>query len=172
MKCHVILVGLPGAGKSAVGRIVAQMLDVEFFDIDELIERKEGISVAEIFTDRGEPEFRRLERLETEHALIQPFGVIAPGGGWAAEEDNLDILPDHVLTVYLETSAQTAAARVCKGHDRPLLNGPDTLLRITDLLTSRASFYEKCEATVSTDGRTVREVAEDIVKLARGAVGG
>ena len=112
MNCHVVLVGLPGAGKSAAGRIVAQMMDVEFFDIDELIARREGSSVAEIIADRGEPEFRRLEKWETECVLAKPVAVVAPGGGWAAEEDNLNNLPDQTLTVYLETTPETAAARV------------------------------------------------------------
>jgi len=169
---HVVLVGLPGAGKSAVGRIVAQMMDVEFRDIDELIEKSEGSSIAEIFKNRGEPEFRRLEKLETERALVRSFAVIAPGGGWAAVEGNLDDLPHQTLCIYLKTTPRAAAARVVGSGDRPLLNGSDILARLNDLLTHRQSFYERCEVTVSTDGKTVREVAEEIVKLARHATGG
>ena len=172
MNRHVVLVGLPGAGKSAVGRIIARTMDVQFLDIDELIVKREGMSVADIFTGRGEAEFRRLEKLETERALCEPFAVIAPGGGWAAEDDNLKHLPDNALTVYLKTKPQTAVARTGGSSDRPLLNGPDSLTLMSDLLTVRRPFYEKCEATVSTDGKTADEAAEAIVELARGATGG
>ena len=172
MNCHVVLAGLPGAGKSSVGRLVAQTMNVELLDIDELIERREGSTIAEIIRDRGEPEFRRLEKSQTERAFVEPFAVIAPGGGWAAEADNLDNLPEQALSVYLKTSPQAAAVRVSGSSDRPLLNGPDLLAQLKDLLAIRQSFYEQCEATVSTDGKTVREVAEEVVELARRATGG
>ena len=161
---HVILVGLPGAGKSSVGRLVAEMMGVDLFDIDELIEQREGRSIGEIITDRGEPEFRRLEKLETARVMAMPFAVVAPGGGWAAENDNLGDLPDEALSIYLETTPQVAAARVGGSSHRPLLNGPDPVARMKYLLTMRVSFYERCKATVSTDGKTLREVAEEVVE--------
>lgn len=172
MNCHVVLVGLPGAGKSVVGKLVAKMMDVKFLDIDALLEDREGMSIAEIFTSRGEAEFRRLEKLETESALREQLAVIAPGGGWAAESDNMEHLPDKAFTVYLKTTPQAALARIVGIGNRPLLNAPDPLTRMSDLLTNRAPFYEKCEATVFTDGKTVDEVAGAIVELARGATGG
>lgn len=172
MNRHLVLVGLPGAGKSAVGRLVARMMGVESHDIDEAIARNEGAAVAEIITDRGEREFRRLEKHETERALARPAAVVVPGGGWAAAANNLNDVRGRAFTVYLETTAQTAAARVGVSGDRPLLDGPDFSSRMTDLLTIRRPFYERCDATVSTDEKTVQQVARNVVELARGATAG
>ena len=145
MNCHLVLVGLPGAGKSTVGRLVARMIDVDCYDIDELIERCEGSSIAEIITGRGELEFRRLEQRETDRVLVGVAAVVVPGGGWAAEEANLENVRDRALTIYLETTAGVAATRVGESGDRPLLDGPDPLARMIDLLSIRRPFYEKCD---------------------------
>jgi shikimate kinase len=148
------------------------MMDVEFFDIDTVIERNQKSSITEIFSVRGEREFRRMEKLETKRALAGPFAVVVPGGGWAAEGKNVEDVQNRALSVYLETTPETAAARVGGSDNRPLLNGPDPLTRMKDLLTIRRPFYENCSETVSTDRKTVREVAKEIVELAQGATGG
>jgi shikimate kinase len=172
VKRFLVLVGLPGSGKSTVGRLLARIMDARFFDVDEEIERREGMSVAEIISGRGEKEFRRLEKLETDRALAGAPGVVVPGGGWAAEGDNLEMARDRAFTIYLETTAQTAAMRVGTISGRPLLDGADPLSRMIDLLALRRSFYENCHATVTTDGKTAPEVAAEIVKLARRAAAG
>lgn len=169
MNRHLVLVGLPGSGKSSVGLLVAEMLDVRSYDIDELVAANEGCSVADLIKNRGESEFRELERSETNRVLEEPPAVVIPGGGWAAEGNNLSDLTGRALSVYLETSAQTAAARLSGSVDRPLLAGSDPLARMTQLLETRQSFYERCDATVSTEGKAVREVALEVVELARGA---
>ena len=84
MKRHVILIGLPGSGKTTVGRLVAEQLQATFVDVDALLVRKEGKPVTMIFAEKGEAAFRELERKEVETALAAPPAVIAPGGGWAA----------------------------------------------------------------------------------------
>jgi shikimate kinase len=166
---HLVLVGLPGAGKSAVGRLAARLLNVDAHDIDETIERNEGCSVAEIIRNCGEHAFRVLERAETERALACPPAVVMPGGGWAAQQGNLAAVRDRVISVYLKTSPEVALARITDGRGRPLLDGPDVLFRMRALLNARQSFYESCNVTVSTDGKTVHEVATAVAELARGA---
>ena len=103
MKRHLILVGLPGAGKSTVGQLVACNLRVPLQDIDTTIEEKLGVSIADIFATRGETEFRRLEQSETTSALAGEPAVIVPGGGWAAQPGNLESLAGRAATVYLAT---------------------------------------------------------------------
>src|SRR6266536_1442498 len=85
MKRHIVLIGLPGAGKSTVGRLVAERLHAGFVDIDNLLIRKEGKPIAMIFAEKGEQAFREMERKEVEAALGNEPAVIAPGGGWAAQ---------------------------------------------------------------------------------------
>jgi shikimate kinase len=168
----LVLVGLSGAGKSTVGRLVARELGVNAHDIDEIIERKQGRSIAEVITTQGEQAFRKLERIETERVLDGPASVVIPGGGWAAQEGNLDSLGDRAVSVYLQTTPHTALTRVGQTSSRPLIDGPDPLLRITALLTARRPFYERCEATVSTEGKSVAEVVNAVTELARRAAVG
>ncbi len=90
MKRHIVLIGLPGAGKSTVGRLVAERLHAGFVDIDTILIRKEGKPISMIFAEKGEPVFRTMERKEVDAALANEPAVIAPGGGWAAQPGALD----------------------------------------------------------------------------------
>ena len=84
MKKHIVLIGLPGSGKTTVGRIVAEALHAGFVDVDAILARREGEPISMIFAEKGEAAFRELERKEMETALGNEAAVIAPGGGWAA----------------------------------------------------------------------------------------
>jgi len=165
VKRHLILVGLPGAGKSTVGRLVAANLRVPLQDIDTAIEEKLGVSIADIFATRGETEFRRLEQTVTANALAGEPAVIVPGGGWAAQPGNLESVPGMAVTVYLETSVETAVRRLLGGDTRPLL-ASDPAARLRDLFAARKPCYEKCDHHVSTDGKTVEQVANQVTELA------
>ena len=90
MRRHVVLVGLSGSGKSVAGQAAARIVDGKFVDIDEEIERREGISIREIFQQRGEQAFRRLERELVGAVLAGEPSIVATGGGWAAEPGNVD----------------------------------------------------------------------------------
>ena len=90
MKRHVLLIGLPGAGKTTVGRLVAERLHAGFVDIDTILIRKEGKPIAMIFAEKGEPAFRVMERTAVEAALANQPAVIVPGGGWAAQPGALE----------------------------------------------------------------------------------
>lgn len=169
---HLILVGLPGAGKSAVGWGLARVLAAPFVDIDALIEEEAGTSVSQVFAEHGESVFRDLERLAVERALAGEPAVLAPGGGWAAQQSNLASVVGTAFTIYLETDVEAAAARtLADGPTRPLLTGPNRALELADLLRKRERFYSRCDAAVRTQGRTVQEVVREVAALARGEAG-
>jgi len=156
-----------------VGRLLSEMLSFDAVDVDAALEQQHGLSAAQIIRQQGEAEFRRLEQKEMDSLLSGSRAVLMPGGGWAAFEDNLARALDRVYAVYLKTSPEIAAARVdAEDGDRPLLAEGDTAVAMEDLLNARRPFYEMCHATVSTDGKTAREVAIVIAELASNALEG
>ncbi len=171
MKRHLLLVGLPGSGKTAAGRRAAEMLGAPFVDVDEQVEAAEGMAIRQIFAERGEPAFRELERRAVEAALAGPQGVVAPGGGWAAQGANMEYAAGRALVVYLRTAPSMAATRAAPEGSRPLLDAPDPAVRMEELLAARGGFYEGAEAVVPTDGSSVEEVAAALVQVARSRAG-
>ncbi len=167
---HLILVGLPGAGKSTVGPLIGAALGVEFVDVDTLIEERIGTPVATIFKDHGEEAFRAHERAFMADLVSggAPM-VIAPGGGWIVQDKALESVAGRALTVYLESTPATAAVRARNGPVRPLL-GPDPAgweERLGELYQERQRYYSACDITVATDGLSAAEVAQRVAELAR-----
>lgn len=141
----VVLVGAPGAGKSTVGRVLADVLDVEFRDTDRDIEEITGKPIGDIFVDDGEDHFRRLETEAVARALAEHDGVLALGGGAILDAGTRVLLSGHRV-VWLQVDVPAAAKRVGLARDRPLLAmNPRAHLR--QLLAARAPLY----AAVATD---------------------
>lgn len=171
MKRHLLLIGLPGSGKTSVGRQIARTVGYPFVDIDAVVEVRAGKTIARIFDEEGEPRFRTLDLEETDRALNNEPAIIATGGGWAAQPGALERARAHAVIVYLETPPPTAAARAAASDTRPLLQGRHPEGRMEELLTLRAPFYEQADLTVSTQDRTAAAVAAAVVELARSRVG-
>ena len=171
MKKHVVLIGLPGAGKTTVGRIVAERLQAGFVDIDTILIRKEGKPIAMIFAEKGEPAFREMERKEVQTALGNQPAVIAPGGGWAAQPGALDTAKPHGYFVYLKARAEVAAGRAEVSGTRPVLMGDDPVARMRELFTARDPLYAKADATVQTEAKPADKVADEVVRLAQTSAG-
>jgi shikimate kinase len=168
---HLILVGLPGSGKSTVGRLLAELLEVRFVDLDEYIVARHGRSIERIFEEQGEPAFRELERREMERVLEAPASVVSPGGGWAAQPGALEAAAGRGFVIYLEADPATAARRAVPPGTRPLLRGADPVARLRALLDARAGFYERADVTLATQSRTPVEIATQAVELARSRAG-
>lgn len=166
MKRHLVLVGLPGAGKTAVGKAAADRLHGAFIDVDAVIVRKEGRPITMIFAEQGEAAFRTIERREVAAALAGDAAIIAPGGGWAAQPGALEDARGRALVVYLKARAETALKRAEPEGNRPMLSGEDPLGRMKALLQEREPFYQRADATLETDRRSVDEVAAELVRLA------
>jgi len=124
---HVLLVGLPGVGKSTVGRLVAEGLDAPLLDIDSILVRQMGMPIAQIFGMVGETRFRAMERDAVNTAQAREPAVIVPGAGWAAEPGQMAAAKPGSLIIYLKCSASTAARRTQDGDVRPLLVGADPI---------------------------------------------
>ena len=168
MKQHVILVGLPGAGKTTVGRRAAELLATDFIDLDECVETDTGKSVAAIFASSGEAEFRRLESSAMQRALAAPARLIAAGGGWIVQPGNLEAArKTGACVLYLNISPNAAAARLRGDSSRPLLAG-DRGARLRLLLDQREAMYQNADLEVDAeaDVETVAgKVARSIFSL-------
>lgn len=168
---HVVLIGLPGSGKSTVGPLVGGALGAAFVDLDGAIEQRTGRPISELFARYGEASFRVLERSEMERVLAGEPSVVAAGGGWAAQTGNLESAEGRALLVYLAVPAEVAAARVAGAPvERPLLAG-DIGKRMAALLAARAGCYERCAARVDAAAGTPEAVAAEVVRLARSRAG-
>jgi shikimate kinase len=157
----VILVGVPGAGKSTVGRLLAERLGVGFRDTDEDVAAAEGKPVADIFVDSGEAYFRGLERVAVATAIAQHDGVLALGGGAVLDEGTRSLLREQP-TVWLQVGAAAGAKRVGMDVPRPVLLG-NVRGRLATLLAERGPLYaEVARVVVDTDGRDPAEVADEV----------
>lgn len=166
---RIVLVGLPGAGKSTVGALVAAGLGWEFVDLDTEIECASGMRVPEIFRQEQESGFRAREQAATEALRGRTRMVLAPGGGWVLDLANLELLGPGTLTVYLRVSAEVAASRLESAlGTRPLLDDAEPVERLKFLLATREAAYLQANHTVTVDSMSSAEVASLIVALASG----
>ena len=165
---NVYLIGPMGSGKTAVGRQLARLLCLEFYDSDVEIERRTGVDIPYIFEKEGEVGFRERER-EVIDALTQLQDVvIATGGGAVLLPENRQNLASRGRVIYLKTSVEQQLDRTRHGRQRPLLYTQDPEARLRELMMQRAPLYESIAAiTVNTDGRLVRAVADEILQSLR-----
>ncbi len=164
---HLFLVGLPGAGKSTVGRIVADTLGCAFVDFDDVIRREQKLEIADIFAQHGEKHFRALELELTKRVVADPPGVASPGGGWISREEVLAVAGTGTALIWLQVSPTAAVRRM--GADsslRPLLAGADPEHRLADLAAAREQLYARAGARINTELLSPQEVAADVVRLA------
>jgi shikimate kinase len=160
-----VLIGFMGAGKSSVGKRLANRLGAGFVDLDERIEGAAGMAVGEIFASRGEAAFREMERRAVREAVSVPGRVVSAGGGAFVDTENRRLLKGYAPVFLLEVSPETVLARLSGDAARPLLAGPDREHRIRELLRERAPSYAEADHAVRTDGRTVEQVADEIMAL-------
>jgi len=168
MRRHVVLVGLPGSGKSTVGQLVAELLPAPLLDIDSILVRQMGMPIVQIFGMVGEPRFRSMERDAVRTARAREPAVIVPGGGWAAQPGEMQDARAGSLLIYLKCTPAVALRRSEQGEVRPLVTGAaDPVDRVKTLLASREPYYKLADYEVATDGKKAEDVAQEVVRLAR-----
>ncbi len=162
MAPRAIIIGAPGAGKTSVGRRVAERLGVEFRDSDAAIEKRASKPVSDIFLSDGETEFRRLEREVIAESLKDADGVLSVGGGAVLDPDTREAFSHHTV-VWLEVDLGNATKRVGMNSARPLLMG-NVRGTMTTMLNERTPLYEEvATVTVDTSGRPLKDVVNDVV---------
>ncbi|MEO8199461.1 MAG: shikimate kinase [Gemmatimonadota bacterium] len=171
MKRHILLVGLPGSGKTTIGRLVADRLGTGFIDSDMVIVRKMQMPISHIFASHGESRFRELERETMAQALEGPPSVLAPGGGWAVQPGQLESARTSSYVIYIKTMAMTASKRAGSESTRPILVGEDPIEQMRSLLKAREGFYAMADAEIKNDVKTPEAAADEVIALAREKAG-
>ena len=160
---RVYLSGPMGAGKSSVAGHVARQLGTRAVDLDAEVERLAGCSVPEIFAERGEGAFRRLEKDALE-CLPVDAGVVSLGGGTVVDEDTRQTLLRKGIVITLSARPEVLAQRVGTGRGRPLL-GPDPQSSLERIVSSRAVAYAEAHAVIDTEDLDPKEVAAEVVAV-------
>lgn len=162
---NLILCGMPGAGKTTVGRKIAELSARRWYDTDEVITERFG-KIPEIFARYGEGHFRALETETTRELSAMDGLVISVGGGLVLKAENVDLLRENGKIIYLRASLQTLASRLKADGERPLLNQEkDMRKRIEELLCVRAPVYENVATVVTdVDGKPPEEIAHEILE--------
>ena len=171
MKRHILLIGLPGSGKTTIGRLVAERLGAGFIDSDLIVVRKMQMPIARIFAIHGEGKFREMEKETMAQALAGPPSVLSPGGGWAAQPDQLESARQNSFVVYVKTMAMTASKRATTENTRPILAGQDPAEEMRNLLKEREPFYRMADAEIKNDMKTPEAAADEIVALVKEKAG-
>lgn len=163
MAPKAILIGLPGSGKSTIGRRLAKALDLTMLDTDAVIEETTGRTIADIFANDGEPEFRRIEEEVVRKALETHDGVLSLGGGAVTTPGVRDALVGHTV-IYLEISASEGVRRTSGNTVRPLLAGGDRGEIFRKLMAQRVPTYRRVATMrVNTNRRNPGAVVRNIV---------
>ena len=164
---HLALIGLPGAGKSTVAALAGARLGRRTVDFDQEIERREGKTITQIFSQRGEEYFRDLEASLTLELRDVPAAILSPGGGWVTRPETVEIVGSRTRLVWLRVSPKASLARLQGNRmERPLLMKGDPETVLTGLLDMRRVLYEASDAALDTEVLTLHEVVSQVAQLA------
>ena len=162
---QVVLIGLMGAGKTTVGKILSQRLAWRFIDTDRDIEEKTGVKIPVIFDLEGEEGFRRRETQALSELVQETSLVIATGGGIVLKSENRALLRRTSCVIYIDVNPELLYARTRHDRNRPLLQVPDPLARLRQLFVERAPLYrEVAHLTIDGNRHNARQIAQLIEK--------
>lgn len=164
---NIVLTGMMGSGKTVVGKQLAESLDYQYIDTDEMIEEDVGYSINKIFERKGESSFRNLEKKAVKCVSLLDNFVISTGGGVVKNSENMDELEKNSYIICLKADAKTLYQRLKGKDDRPLLKVEDPQKKLEELIDKRAEYYDRCHYAVDTRDKSIEEVVEEIVEFIR-----
>lgn len=159
---NIVLIGFMGSGKSTVGRLLAERRSWVHRDTDEIIAAQEKMPVGKIIREKGESEFRRLERQTVALLAGQDKTVISTGGGVPLDPENMRVLGRNGAVVWLRVSSHRVLHRIGDARSRPLIDPSDPLGSIEQRLREREPLYAKARYTIDVDDRTPEQIAAEI----------
>jgi shikimate kinase len=165
MESNIILVGFMGTGKTTVGRQLAAETGRNFYDMDVLIEEHAGMSVPDIFEQKGEKYFRELERRILTDAVKGTDKILAAGGGIVLNPDNVAVMKQNGIVIALAAQVDTLWERLKDSTARPLLKGENPREKMEQLYTQRTGLYQDADFIVHVDGKSPSILAKEIVQL-------
>lgn len=166
---RIFLIGPMGAGKTTIGKHLAQSLGMTFNDSDQEIQRRTGVDIPTIFEYEGEDGFRQRESQAIDQLTQVDNQVLATGGGAVVRPKNRQHLSARGIVVFLSCSPKQQYERTYRDRNRPLLQDEDPMATLQSLMSEREPFYrETADYTVSTEGRSAASVSNEIIDLLRG----
>ena len=159
----IILSGMMGAGNTTIAHILADKLNIKSLDIDTLIEQNEGEKISEIFSNKGEEYFRKIEKETIKNIFFPENLVISLGGGALENPETREFLLNNSTVIYLKTSPEIIYKRIKNNTSRPLLCGNMSVEKISEILEKRIENYQSATYTITTDNKTPNKIAEEII---------
>jgi shikimate kinase len=164
---NIVLTGFMGTGKTAIAKELATLLRRKLIDVDTEIEKSEDMSINEIFRQFGEPRFREIETAMVRKIARRKNVIISTGGGVVLRHENMDALRESGIIICLTASPETILKRTSMNSGRPLLQVPNPLKKIRELLDFRNPFYAKADIMINTEDKTPLQIAEEIIEKAK-----
>ena len=165
MKKNLVLLGMMAAGKTTLGKIVAKEQELEFVDIDASIEKKNSMTITEIFKKKGEKFFRMEEEKEVLKSLEKDNCVIALGGGAFMNKILRENILKNTISIWLEVDIKTLNKRAKWNQKRPLLKEDNNQKKLTELYAERKDVYKLADHKIACDGLSKQNIAEKIIAL-------
>lgn len=162
---NIFLIGFMGTGKSTVSRLLSSMLEMDAVEMDELIEERAGMSIAEIFDKYGEAHFRRMETELVVEMQKKRNLVVSCGGGVPLRQENVEAMRKSGVIVLLTASPETIYGRVKDSHNRPVIEQNKNVPFIASLMEQRREKYEAAaDLMIKTDGKSAREICREVIR--------
>lgn len=165
MNKHIYLIGYMGTGKTSVGKLLSERLNLPLLEMDETLSERFGMTINEIFDAFGEDAFRSAESdLLLEISTLENPSVVSCGGGVVLNDKNREILRESGITVLLQAKPQEIYNRLKNNNDRPLISGSNKLKKISKIYEERLPLYEEAaEIITDTDNKTPEEIVDELI---------
>lgn len=166
-KQALFLCGMMGTGKSLIGKYLAKKLNIPFTDLDTKIESETGKKIPQIFEEKGESGFRKIERNTLVNYLNYPNGVLALGGGSLQNQELVDLIKNCGILIFIDTPIETLLSRLKRSRRRPMINGLDLHeleMLIKKLIEERKPFYNQADIILSGDAKSHETTTNLIIK--------